>query len=376
MLQAGSAAALVPAVDVYPPSQQRENTPFLAAEFRVHSLSSADAFDRFGPELNQLATTRSDFAALEHRIGLWSIAKGWRSRVFVVCKGEKLKAAILLRERRLLGISTGYFLGGDDLGDICLLCEPAQRRHILRWFLQWILQRRAFVVHLQSGESHSLSIRSTDLWSGCSVHKTRLTSRWRHELAATFDDSVAALGKRTRRNLRHSLRLALQNDWRFVPSLTEQEIQESIQLVDEHATYPASLDVLEARAKLRSQLFGFFSAGVRDAHGNWLSTISGTRSAAGVTRVLWQHNSICPGVSLCTVMRALLIDAEVKNKSRRIEYYSGTNSLMEHYCLPENSTRTIFVKRGLRFKIFRLLLRLPVASPHNVLRTEMLAGEI
>lgn len=376
MFQAGTAAALAPAAELYRPFQQRESSTFLAGEFRVHVLTSAAAFERFGPQLHKLTNGEPELTALEHRMGLWSIAKGWRSRVFVVCKGDKLEAAVLLRERSILGVPTGYFLGGDDYGDICLLCEPSQRRYMLRWFLQWLLRRKAFVVHLQSGAAHSLSIRSTDLWSGCSMRKTRITSRWRHELGDTFDTSIAALGKRTRRNLRHSLRLAAQNGWQFVPALTESEIQESAQRIDETATYPASQAVLAARAKLRSQLLCFFTAGIRDAQGKWLSTISGTRSANGITRVLWQHNSTCPGVSLCTVMRALLVQAEVENESRRIEYYSGTNSLMEHCCLEESSTQTIFVKSGLRFKMFRSLIGLPIASSNNVLRAAMLAGEL
>ncbi len=374
MFQAGTATTFVSAIELCRPSLRIKVSDSAPADLEVQSFSVADAFRRFGSELQRLANFQPNLEALEHRTTLWAIAKGWRAHVFVMSRGERLEAAFFLRERLILGVPTGYFVGGDHMGETCLLCEPSQRRHHLRWFVERILQRQAFAVHLQSDEPHSLSIRATDLREGCAMSCARIASRWRHQLGASFDDSLAQFGKRTRRNLRHSLRVSTQNDWEFVPSLTEEELQLSAAQIDRCATYPASQEVLNARAGLRARLPGFFSAGLKAPTGEWLSTISGVRSDDGVTRVLWQHNTSLVNHSLCTVMRALMIEEEVKRATRRIEYVSGTNNLMEHYCHEEPSTRTIFLKRDWRLRIFKLLLRSPVVPPQNVLKAELQAG--
>jgi hypothetical protein len=47
---------------------------------------------------------------------------GWAHRVLLLRTGDRVDAAVFLLERVVFGLPTGYFHGGDALGDTLILC--------------------------------------------------------------------------------------------------------------------------------------------------------------------------------------------------------------------------------------------------------------
>jgi hypothetical protein len=288
---------------------------------------------------------------------------GWAHRVLLLRTGDRVDAAVFLLERVVFGLPTGYFHGGDALGDTLILCEAGQERLLLSRAIELLLARhRGFLVLLDKIVPADPSL-APRFGSGLRVRSTIDSVYWQHALQPTFDATLKAFGHRTRRNLRYALRRTEKKHWQFFAELDLKQLGDAISQLSSRSTHPFPVDIGAMRLHMTTKTPGSFAMGLVDAEGNWLSCLIGRRFD-GIAEVFWQSNAAgYGGDSLCTTMRALFMRDEVARGTAQIRYISGTCALMQHCCTPTPSLQISVARPGMRLALLRTLMHfLPKAN--------------
>lgn len=107
-------------------------------------------------------------------------------------------------------------------------------------------------------------------------------------LQSTYDETLATMGKHTRRNLRAFRRRAeaeLHADFVSVAELSRDDLV----TLNGLCSYPVPDRVAAWRHQTATELIGSFLLGIRSGDGRWLSLLGGRRHH-GTTEVTWQMN--------------------------------------------------------------------------------------
>jgi hypothetical protein len=146
-------------------------------------------------------------------------------------------------------------------------------------------------------------------------------------LTVDLDTTLAALGKKTRRNLRYYQRRCIEElGCRFVPQATLS--RDEFVAFSRHCHYAANAETVHWRFDSLSRFSNVFLAGMQDAKGEWLALIAGRRNGSAL-EVDWQMNRAGhERLSLATVLRCFLIEHEVRAGSTSLSFEGGTSHQM------------------------------------------------
>jgi hypothetical protein len=328
----------------------------------VQCIVSETHLRRFEAELEALRR-RSRHPDAPMAIPRWLEARrpppGWSQRTILLRSQGVIQAAVYLQECTPAGLPTGYFRGFDAQGDTVILCEALREKELLQQTIDLLLaSHRAFLILMD----RPIEAPACSGWY-CST--VPLVRRWYHPLRATFDDTLALFGRRTRRNLRYALRRVERNRWRCHPSLTAAQLSTALTQLASTCTHPFLPHEQQTRLDLAMTMDGGFAMGLSDADGRWLSCIIGRRTPCA-TEIFWQSNARSQGNdSLSLTMRALFLREEIARGTRQIRYISGTTPLMQHSCTPVPGLQTAIGRPGLRLSLIRRILKTTAASPTN-----------
>jgi hypothetical protein len=166
-------------------------------------------------------------------------------------------------------------------------------------------------------------------------------------LADTLDQTLAALGRHTRRNFRAYRRRAEADLGAEFVAHVEMSLEEFLE-VNRRSTNPAPESLTEWRYGFHGRTTpedGTMFAGIRAADGRWLSLIGGRRHGS-TTEIDWQMNLAgLPRYSLSTVMRAYLLDHEIALGTRRLMFPGGTPHPMRNALGSSRITDIVAVRR-------------------------------
>jgi hypothetical protein len=335
------------------------------------------------PQIQALCQRSSDpaqFSALALQSTFYPVVPTWRQRLIgvawrtlLIFSSRQLEAVLFLREGTILGQPTGYMRGFSAKGETMIVAEAGREEYWLAVACKMLLDsRRAFLILLDrpkpTGFSHSLPAQYQ-------LARQALPVLWQHPLQSTFDATIASLGRRTRRNLRHALLHVRKNDWHFQPELTLRELASGVDALRSTCTHPFSADVARQRLQHSATVPLPLRMGLFDAEGRWLSCIAGYRHA-GVTSILWQVNARgFDKESICITMRALLLQHEIERGTRLVRFIGGTTRQMEHLCTPTESERIVLGRAGLRLALTRHLPSRILGRASNALDPNLLSSQ-
>ncbi|NYF88631.1 hypothetical protein RBB79_03765 [Tunturiibacter empetritectus] len=274
-------------------------------------------------------------------------------------RAEDLKGAVLVYEYKVLGMPSRVFTTSDFNGSRAVIAPPAERTRISANVGRYLMTNGAQVVML------SYSGEGDETWSACfdgSVpgDEKRLWTTQTREVGATIvlektvDETLAAMGKHTRRNLRYYRRKAEAE----LGCIFEGDVKSMLnkaQLIElnEASTHPISEDVLERRYSSMKALDGLFCVGVKRPDGQWISLLGGRRHH-GVSEIDWQMNrGGLERYSVGTVIRAYLIEHEIKIGTGRLYFEGGTPHSMRHAFVSEKAVDIVVAKRSLFVSLLR-----------------------
>jgi hypothetical protein len=274
-------------------------------------------------------------------------------------RAEDLKGAVLIYEYKVLGLPSRVFTTSDFNGSRAVIAPPAERTKISASVGRYLMAHSAQIVMLSyAGEGN-------ETWSECfdgSVpgDKKRLWTTQTREVGATIvlertaDETLAAMGKHTRRNLRYYRRKA-EAELECTYEGDVKTVLDKAQLIalNQASTHPVSEVVLERRYRTMKELDGLFCVGMKTPDGQWISLLGGRRHH-GVSEIDWQMNRAgLEKYSVGTVIRAYLIEHEIEIGTSRLFFEGGTPHSMRHAFISEKAVDIVVAKRSLFVSLLR-----------------------
>jgi hypothetical protein len=348
--------------------------PFTAVRGHANVLALHETLSDLADRCGQSGVM--DF--LPYSLSLCGFAAKVPHLVLLLDSAGELQAAVLLYEYGIGKLSSGIFVPADHCGERTVLA-PEPLRSLFAWqAAEYLIDRGAHLV--------LLTLRKGDfpLPDTAVSPRLRVSSRtcatWRRivlrtlRLSSTFDETVAAMGSHTRRNLRYFRRRA-ESEFgaTFVPvaDLSESEFL----ALNHHSLYPVLPWVVKWRFCYARKLPGSVFAGLRAKDGRWLSMIGGRRRK-GTTYIDWQMNlKDFPAFSIGTAMRAYLLEHEIACGIQLLTFEDGTPHPMNRAFVPENVTDLLLARRSLSPNILRkVAARIPLKR--NVLADTILSDTL
>jgi hypothetical protein len=241
-----------------------------------------------------------------------------------------LRGAVILYEYKFAGWGVNIFAADDSSGQRVVIAPKHLREEVVEEVCDALVKQGALAVMMTYDgqmERDSKGVR------GNSARCERAT-RARNiplylPLGATFEATLASLGKHTRRNLRYYRRRAEGTlGTEFVPraALSRSEFLE----INRSSIDPVSDELARWRYDEFAHASEVLFAGVRSRDGRWLSLIGGRRYGQ-VTEIDWQMNLAgLPRLSLSTVMRCYLLEHEIGLGTGKLFFNGGTPHSMRH----------------------------------------------
>ena len=281
---------------------------------------------------------------------------------------DNVRAAALFFEYRICGLRTRAFSTDDSVGFRTVIAPAHQRRTMAARAAKALIDLGAHLVLATyespelTGDPVAAAPAFTDLLTGT---RHREVGRFL-ELGPTFDETLARLGKLTRRNIRYyRRRLVGCVSCELVPDVRPHLTLDDLRAFNRQCINPVPDEEVDLRWRTVCISPESFAVGLRTGTGQWLSIAAGWRH--GTTTVLhWQMNVAgYEHHSICTVMRSFFLEHEVQAGARRLLMYGGTPHSMRHSFEEETIGDVIVCRPSLRAGILRLLAR-TVSSPRGL----------
>ena len=282
---------------------------------------------------------------------------------------DNVRAAALFFEYRICGLRTRAFSTDDSVGFRTVIAPAHQRRAMATRAAKALIDLGAHLVlaTYESPEPPDDSVAAppafADLLTGT---RHREVGRFL-ELGPTFDDTLARLGRLTRRNIRYyRRRFEARVSCQLLPDVRPHLTLDELRAFNRQCINPVPDEEIDLRWRTVCISPESFTIGLRTAAGEWLSIAAGWRH--GSTTVLhWQMNAAgYEHHSICTVMRSFFLEHEVQAGARRLLMYGGTPHSMHHSFLQETIGDVIVCRPTVRAGILRLLAR-TVSSPRGLI---------
>ncbi|MDE1178732.1 MAG: GNAT family N-acetyltransferase [Edaphobacter sp.] len=252
-----------------------------------------------------------------------------------------LEAAVLLYEHCVSGFGLGIYASCDGIGRRALVPPAIDSSRFALEVCGVLLDQGARGI-LLSFRHEEAFFDPSQMPILCGGMKIRWASRERTTpsyllLRRTVNETLEQMGARTRKHLRYYRRRAeSQLGCEFVAEATI-ERGEFLEL-NRNSSYPCDSETAAWQYDAIHMASDPVFCGLRDRDGRWLSVACGLRSNRNM-EVFWQtnRNDMKP-YSLATVMRAFLIEHEIKKGTRRLFFQGGTSHSMSHSFVEERCT--------------------------------------
>lgn len=275
-------------------------------------------------------------------------------------RAEDLLGAAVVYEYGILGWPTGVFVTDDGAGSRTVIAVREERSRLTIKACEHLMRTGARAALLSYKEQldpqpqDALIARVVErrgwLW-GSQVRDMKTYLR----LRPTFDDTVAQLGKHTRRNLRYyRRRTEIELGCRFFPEVQAAMSKSEFRELNRVCTHPVDERMVLRRYDDLSTVKDSFCVGIRAEDGRWLSLIGGRRHHRW-TEVDWQINRAgMDRFSLGTAMRCFFLENEVALGAERLYFEGGTPHTMRHSLLTEKAVDIFALRPSWRVTLLRM----------------------
>jgi hypothetical protein len=260
----------------------------------------------------------------------------------VACwRSGRLIGVLFATEHCVLGIRTGYAVGGDFSGRGLLLCAPADEMEVLTACVGAIVVKGVHSLHLRflpQNLAHLVLPGMRMKFLDAVIPGDRLL------LKPTFEEFLASLGRHTRRNIRACTRKTEALGIQFVPSLTAEEYGAAITRLNAETDFHAEPRRLARDERILELHGGGQRFGLRTAGGKLIAVLCGF-SRDGRFHLLTQLNDTgFERLSLSLVLRGYAVRHLVETGHAELQFMGGSSLSFGRFCQHE-SYRSIFIDR-------------------------------
>jgi hypothetical protein len=274
-------------------------------------------------------------------------------------RAEDLQGAVLVYEYNVMGFPSRLFTTCDFNGRRAVIAPADLRTQVSAKVCRYLMEKGAQVVLLSLEPGSPKSCQTCFEAAMAGKRKRWWTTQTREAggilaLQKTMCETLAGMGRHTRRNFRYYRRKAeAELGCSFVNDVKSALTMVQLMELNDASTHPVAQSVLERRYKTMRSMEGFFSVGLRQADGQWISLLGGRRHH-GVTEIDWQMNrGGLAKYSVGTVIRSYLIEYEIAIGTHKLFFEGGTPHSMRYSFLSEKAMDIVVMNRSL----FVFLLR-------------------
>ncbi len=357
------------------------------SEVYFHVLRGKPNILRMHPALVELSTRCEQVGAMDHiALFLDSTLNENKLPSLVLATHKVVADPYLLGLEDLLGAAvvyeyliferpSGVFVTDDGSGSRTVIAAPEARSAVTIAVCEYLMERGARIAALSYKEEvqpapqyeaiERLVTRHGMLW-GSQVREmsTYLT------ILPTFDETLAQLGKHTRRNLRYyRRRTEVEVGCEFLAEVRRLMSKDDFFELNQASTHPVEPRAMTRRYDDLSRFPDSFCVGIRARDGRWLSLMGGRRHH-GLTEVDWQVNRAgMERLSLGTAMRSYFLENEVTLGTERLYFEGGTPHTMRHSLLTEKAVDVIALRRRLDVELIQMFARRKMIKKNFLLQT-------
>jgi hypothetical protein len=271
-------------------------------------------------------------------------AQGWRPCVVVVSEGRRIIGLLYCKERVMAGVGLGMVFGDDALGAM-VAAPPEKMEAVLNFGLQALVKLKV-ALRLQFSQD-----RFPDVGS---IHQN-INFRILHgkpnahlKLLFSFDDFLARLGPKTRRNVRYYRRrnIVMGNTCEFVTDFAEFSARA-------RRLFPASAHA-RSRREMESSLTMIgampsrFMIRLRAVNGEWIGLAGGWFVGRRAYMKMQLNDLAHRQLSISLVLRSYLIEDLIARGFRELVFVGGSSAPLSLYCNhPEVAIMNIDSRSGL-----------------------------
>jgi hypothetical protein len=288
-----------------------------------------------------------------------------------------LQGAVLLHEYQVGGWATNVFATDDITGRRTVIAPSEIRCAVAEAACRVLLQSGAHLVLLSHEGDNEPNPKPTAARNGgprCEMSARRRFLPRHLPLAETMDETLATMGRHTRRNLRY-YRRRLETDFgaQFVESV-DIGLQDFLEM-NRESMHPVADELATWRFDRLARMPEMNCAGIRSRDGRWLSLV-GCLRCQGTTEIVWQMNRAgMPRYSLSTAMRFYLLQHEIAIGVRKLEFEGGTPHSMRHSFVFAPVLDKIVLRKSLRGWLLRRFAS-RLLPENNVIREALQDGEL
>lgn len=293
---------------------------------------------------------------------------------FTLRAGDLVGAAVVY-EYRILGWQSGVFVTDDGSGSRTVIALAHERSRLTIKAGEELMRRGARAALLSYKEQLQAEPQDAQIAASVTPRGLLWGSQVRDmktylSLYPTFDETVAQLGKHTRRNLRYyRRRTEVELGCRFFPQVGTMMSKEEFRELNRVCTHPVDERIVIQRYDDLSRVKDSFCLGIRAQDGRWLSLMGGRRHH-GWTEVDWQINRAgMDRLSLGTVMRCYFLENEVALGAERLYFEGGTPHTMRHSLHTEKAVDIFALRPSWRVNLLRLVSRTRYGMRNFLLHT-------
>jgi hypothetical protein len=277
--------------------------------------------------------------------------------------GLHITAAALFFEYRFAGIRTGVFSTDDAVGFRTVIAAVEERACFAERAACALLNNGAHVVLTTYERPEETTSMAEPLPGALIGYRQRSVGRML-TLGPTYEQTLARLGRLTRRNLRYYRRhLESRMQLEFIADARRDLSFEQFERLNEGSLNPVrNRKELWLRWRCSSETDGGYVAGLRSAEGEWLSLLGGWRDG-DTTVVHWQLNSSgFEQHSIGIVIRSFFLEHEIERGARKLLMFGGTPHSIRHAFDEDLIADLVLCRPTLQVSALRALARQLVQS--------------
>jgi Acetyltransferase (GNAT) domain len=257
--------------------------------------------------------------------------------------GQRLVGIFYATAQYFCGVNTGYAVAGDFAGRGSLLCRPEDEIEVIEAAVSAIFAARIHSLHIrlmprvtEKAQLGRFALRCVD-----SLVPSDLIP-----LAGSFDEFLATLGKLTRRNMRSYMRKAEEAGITFVPELSCEEYNATLERLNRNSRFPAKSLQLARDERWLTLHGGGSRMGLRSGNGSLIAILCGFRTGDRFYLLSQLNDSGYANSSLSLTLRGLAVQHLIATGHRELVFVGASSANIGRFCVPAIYRSMLIDRKG------------------------------
>jgi hypothetical protein len=258
----------------------------------------------------------------------------WRPRIVAVRVSGRLTGLVYAKERRVAGMNTGLLYADSTLGAMTI-AERAEQDAVFQAGIDALVRGPGFrgLRILVPPDGYELPVlRGIQRSCGLDLHQKPVENHSVLPLPGSYEAFLAALGPKSRRNMRYFRQQSLAANQRFVENVPLAEFAAAAAKLARQDVVGANKEGIERGMSIFRAVEKPLLAGLQSEGGEWVSILGGWYDKDRVM-VFLQMNSdkLHARQSLSLVMRGYVIEMLIRQGHRDLVWWAGVGPPLAHY---------------------------------------------